>query len=250
MINDIRTMIWKEWSELQAMLLARDNLRGGILTLLLLIAAFSILEPWRIGPSWIGSPIMLFSFILLMPLTMVGTMIPDSFAGERERLTLEPLLATPLSDRAILFGKISAAVGYGWGITLINMVIGLLATNLIHAHNGVLLYPGDVAIGTIGFSLLVSLFVASAGALVSLHAPTARQAQLNLGMIIMLPLVVPAFFIGPFSPLEWKLGLTQTLATMGLMKSALAIAAILVILDIALVLVTLARFHRTQLLLD
>ena len=185
-----------------------------------------------------------------MPLATVGTMIPDSFAGERERLTLEPLLATPLSDRAILFGKISAAVGYGWGITLISMGIGLLATNLIHAYTGWLLYPADVAIGTIGFSLLVSLFVASAGALVSLHAPTARQAQLSLGMIVMLPLVVPAFFIGPFSPLEWKLGLTQTLATIGMMKIALAMAAILVILDIALILVTLARFHRTQLLLN
>jgi len=250
MINDIRIMIWKEWLELQAMLFARDNLRGGILTLLLLIAAFSIFEPWRIGLSWIGSPIMLFSFILLMPLATVGTMIPDSFAGERERLTLEPLLATPLSDRAILFGKISAAVGYGWGVTLISMGIGLLATNLVHAYTGWLLYPADVAIGTIGFSLLVSLFVASAGALVSLRAPTVRQAQQSLGLIVMIPLVVPAFFIGPVSPLEWKLGLTQTLATIGMMKIALALAAILVILDIALILVTLARFHRTQLLLN
>lgn len=250
MINGIQAMIWKEWSELQTMLFARAHLRGGLFPVFLLIGAFSIFEPWRMGPSWLESPLMLYSCIVFMPLTMVGLMIPEAFAGERERRTLETLLTTPLSDGAILLGKISVAVGYGWGTTLLSMTIGLLTTNFLCAGHGWLLYPAEVAIGIIGFGLLVALFVASAGAFASLHAPTVRQAQQRLGLIIMLPLVIPAFFIGPFAPLEWKLGLTQALATMGLAQGVLALAILLVILDSALILVTLTRFRRTQLLLD
>ena len=201
MINAIRAMLWKEWTQLQSELFARDNLRGGILTTLFFVGAFGIFEPWQIGPGWIGSPIMLFSFVVLLPLAMVGTMIPDSFAGERERRTLEPLLATPFPDQAILLGKIGSAVGYSWGLTLVSMLLGLLTENLLYARSGLLLYPADLAIGTVGFGLLVALFTASAGVLVSLHAPTVRQAQQSLGVVITLPLIVPAFFIGPFAPL-------------------------------------------------
>jgi len=249
-INAIRAMLWKEWTQLQSELFARDNLRGGILTTLFFVGAFGIFEPWQIGPGWIGSPIMLFSFVVLLPLAMVGTMIPDSFAGERERRTLEPLLATPLPDQAILLGKIGSAVGYSWGLTLVSMLLGLLTENLLYARSGLLLYPADLAIGTVGFGLLIALFTASAGVLASLHAPTVRQAQQSLGVVITLPLIVPAFFIGPFAPLEWKLALGHALTAMGTTQIVLAVAIILLILDIALVLVALARFRRTELLLD
>lgn len=107
----IQMVMWKEWREIKAILFTRKNLlQGGIFPLFILLAAFSVYEPWHLGSSWIGSPIMLFSFILFFPLVVVGTMIPDSFAGERERHTLESLLTTPLPNYAILLGKIGIVV--------------------------------------------------------------------------------------------------------------------------------------------
>ena len=47
-------------------------------------------------------------------------MIADGIPGERERHTLETLLASRLSDRSILLGKVMAAVptaGASWSST-------------------------------------------------------------------------------------------------------------------------------------
>jgi len=244
-------VIWKEWREIKAILFTRKNLlQGGIFPLLILLAAFSVYEPWRLGPNWIGSPIMLFGFILFLPLMMVGMMIPDSFAGERERHTLESLLTTPLSNHAILLGKIGAVVGYGWGMTVFGMVIGLIATNLIHARDGYLLYPFEITIFTSVFSLLISLFAASAGALTSLHAPTIQEAQRQMGIIISIPLFPLAFLMGPFAPIAWKLKASQLLTTLGAMNLIFVIGYILIALSVALILLALIRFNRTQLPLD
>lgn len=46
---------------------------------------------------------------LLIPLIVSTVVAADSFAGERERRTLEALLHTPADDRELLFGKFMAA---------------------------------------------------------------------------------------------------------------------------------------------
>lgn len=251
LIGYIQTVLWKEWRETEVMLFTHKNLlQGGIFPLLVLLAAFSVYEPWRLGSSWIGSPTMLVGFILFLPLVMVGTMIPDSFAGERERHTFESLLTTPLPNHAILLGKIGAVVGYSWGLTLLGMVVGLMTINLIHAHSGYLLYPVGLGIFTIALSLMVSLFTASAGALTSLHAPTVQEAQRQMGIIISLPLLPLAFLIGPFAPTAWKLKVSQILATIGMTNLTIIVGCILIMLSVALILLALIRFNRTQMLLD
>ena len=177
-------------------------------------------------------------------------MIPDSFAGERERHTLEPLLATPLSDRAILFGMISAAVGYGWGITLISMVIGLLATNLIPVHEDLLLYPAErrhrnhriqparrVIRGECRSLSLSARANGMPGA--AEFRPGCHDSAGRTGLSYRAIFAARMETRANSNPCDHRPD-----------ELALAIAAILVILDIALILVTLARFHRTQLLLD
>jgi len=61
---------------------------------------------------------------------------------------------------------------------------------------------------------------------------------------------VATFKIGFLTAIEWKLALGHALTAMGTTQIVLAVAIILLILDIALVLVALARFRRTELLLD
>ena len=73
-----------------------------------MIAVFGVFLPLQNGASWVTSPITMV-YWAWMPLMLVTGVIADSFAGERERHTLETLLASRLPDRAILLGKVAAA---------------------------------------------------------------------------------------------------------------------------------------------
>jgi ABC-2 type transport system permease protein len=215
-----------------------------------MIAAFSIYEPLRIGPDWTTSSIMLFSFSFLLPFIAVGSIIPYSFVGERERHTLEPLLATPISNTAILLGKISVPTIYGWGMTIICIVTSLISINLAFGQGKILFYPANIAIGVILMSLLISLLIAIVGALASLHASTVMQAQRTLVGILFFPLFIPAFLIGPLSPSVWKNTVSLLWSPISYSKMFIALAAILVMLIIVTILVALMCFHREKLLLD
>jgi ABC-2 type transport system permease protein len=242
-------MMQKESMELKVGFFNWSRWNPVILTLLLMIAAFSIYEPLRIGPNWITSPIMLFSFSLLLPFITVGSIIPYSFVGERERHTLEPLLATPTSNAAILLGKIAIPAFYGWGITFICMVTGLLSINLVFGQGEIFFYPANVIISVIILSLLISLFIASVGAGASLRATTFTQAQRTLVMVLFFPMMIPAFLLGPLSPSGWKTIVSQFLVLIGYSQLFILLTVILLMLIIATILVTLLRFHREKLLL-
>ena len=109
------TIMRKEWEDIKSTLFSYHKLQGGIVPIILFCVAFGIYEPLRIGPDWLQSPVMVFSLAILVPFIVIGSISPYSFVGERERGTLEPLLVTPVSDQAILFGKIGVAVFYGCG---------------------------------------------------------------------------------------------------------------------------------------
>ncbi len=80
--------------------------------MLLSLLALAIYLPLQARDAWVNGPIPLVP-ATLMPVMLVGLTIADSFAGERERQTLPTLLASRLSDRAILIGKIVPSVGLG-----------------------------------------------------------------------------------------------------------------------------------------
>lgn len=245
MIGDITTIAVKEWREL---LLARGNFRGGWLGLLVMVAVFGVYMPFQFGPGWIQSPSSLVVW-LWVPLFLVSSVVADSFAGERERRTLETLLASRLSDRAILFGKILAAVGYAWGLTIVILLLGVLTVNVAHGKGSFIFFPLPVFAGSLVLTLLAALLVSCVGVLVSLRAATVRQAAQTLSISIMLLLFVPTFGV-QLAPDDFKRGLA--LAASGLDASGLvvAVAAVLMALDAALVALALARFQRAKLILD
>ena len=68
----------------------------------------------------------------LLPLLVVTTVASDSFAGEKERKTLEALLYTPSTDWELLLGKLLSAwlpaLGISWGgFVLYSMLANLAA---------------------------------------------------------------------------------------------------------------------------
>jgi ABC-type Na+ efflux pump permease subunit len=65
-------------------------------------------------------------FYLLMPVILASSAAALALVREKEQRTLEPILATPLSDRDLLLAKLVAAVGPALLITWAAAVAGIL----------------------------------------------------------------------------------------------------------------------------
>jgi ABC-2 type transport system permease protein len=172
-----------------------------------------------------------FPLIAFLPAIIVSAVVADGFAGERERHTLETLLATPASDRALLLGKVGAYVGYGWAVCLVSIAVGAV----VAAAAGKEYPPELIAFDTL-FTLLVSTVSAALGVLVSLRAETVRAASRTLGLLNIPVVAVSA---------------TARTVTVGLgAVGGLASTAVLMIIAAVLMGVSEARFRRGRLLLD
>lgn len=244
MIADVRTVLWKEWKEL---LLAPGDRRGTFMMLVLPVIVLGVVLPWQAGRAWVESPMTLVAWVWI-PLFLVINVIADSFAGERERRTLETLLASRLPDRAILFGKMGAAIAYAWGLTLAMLVLGIVTVNVKFGLHEVLLYPPATLLGAAGFSLLGATLVAAAGVFVSLRSPTTRQAQQRLSMAVMVVFFVPFFGLQAL-PAGWVTSYLA-FATENTGAALLVIAGVLLVFDVVLVGAAAARFRRSRLVLD
>jgi ABC-2 type transport system permease protein len=245
MMVDVWTVMRKEWKEI---LFLRGSLRGGVIGLLIMLGVFGIVLPLQTGRAWVESPMVLLYWVWV-PLFLVSGVIADSFAGERERHTLEALLSTRLSDRSILFGKIGSAVGYAWGVTLVCLLLGLATVNLAYGRGEWLVYPAEVGWGILVLSLLGATLVANAGVLISLRASSVRQAQQTLSIAIMLLLFVPIFGSQAL-PAAWRRRLAEALLIVDVTQAVLIAVAVLVVLDLGLLIAAMARFKRARLILS
>lgn len=249
MIADIWTIMWKEWREL---LLARGTGRGGIVRLAIMVAIFGVFIPLQTGRNWVTSPTTLV-FWAWVPLFLVVGVVADAFAGERERHTLETLLASRMPNRSILFGKVLAAVSYGWGLTMASLLVGLVSVNVAFGHGELLLYPAQVALAGTVLGFLAALLAASGGVLVSLRAATVRQAAQTMSIAVVATVWVPVGIVSilprlfpQVSPLQVQAFLTNLNWT-----AVLAVAGVvLALVDGVLLAAGLARFQRARLILD
>jgi ABC-2 type transport system permease protein len=185
MIADMKTVIWKESKSIFRM---KGRKSQAILSLLMPIL-LAIYLPWDGGTAWTAGALSLIPCILV-PFIFVGTTIPDSFAGERERHTLSTLLASRLSDGAILYGKILISVFFGWALVWLVLIIGLLVVNLTSSSDGFLFYSSTALFANLSISLLISLIAAGAGVLISLRSSAVQEAQQMLMMILIAPILV------------------------------------------------------------
>jgi len=245
MMADVLTVMWKEWREL---LRQRESMRGGIMRILLFVGVFGVFLPLQMGREWVESPQLLMMWAWV-PLFLVTTVVADSFAGERERHTLETLLASRLSDRSILFGKMGAALSYGFGLTSIGIVLGLVTVNLVHGKGELLLYSPTIAVSIIGLMFLGAGLAAGAGVLVSLRASSVRQAQQTMSIAIMLLLFVPIYGVQAL-PENWKMPIAKLFMNANATQLMFIAMAVLAVIDIGLLVAAMARFKRARLILD
>ena len=192
MIADILTVAWKEVRELPYF--RKDKSRTNLFSLVIFLGVyFGILLPIQTGVDWVRSPVSMFYWAPFRFYTMTGTNMVDAFAGERERHTLENLLASRLSDRAILLGKILAGFSDGMAITTLCIAVGLVTVNIAHGQGGLLFYPATIALGILAIMILLSTLGSGLGFWYRCGASSVRQAQQTFTIayfVLFIPLLI------------------------------------------------------------
>lgn len=237
-MSDLWIMIWKEAKEV-----IFQGLWGQLIRALITIGAMGVALPWRAGLPWLELSLPVLLILLWVPFIYIVTFIGDAVAGERERHTLETLLATRMPDRAILLGKVVVTVGYAWGLALICLLLGPVVVNLSTGPGSWVFYhPLALFLDAVALSLLVSLLATSAGVLISLRVATVRQAQqiMAVGTIV---LIFGGLLLLSLLPAD----LFSSLSYPQLLLIAMAVLAIL---DAVLLGLALLSFQRSRLIVS
>ena len=245
MKDDILTVMWKER---KGMFRVKGRRSQTLLTMLSPIF-LAIYMPWSAGVEWVERSMSLL-LAIIVPFILVGITIPDSFAGERERHTLPTLLASRLSDRTILFGKIATSVAFGWSVTLLVLLISLITVNVTHWEGRVLFFKPSLLFADLAVSFLMALFTAGLGVLFSLRSSTVQQAQQMTMSVMMLPAIVLQFgLLFVLKSESTRNTLEATLGALSFGQLVSIIVGVLGALGALLLLATMARFKRARLIL-
>jgi ABC-2 type transport system permease protein len=236
-MKDLWTMLWKEWKDF-----LWSGGRSDLLRPLLNIAILGIILPLSLGQGWINLASVPVLIIVFTPFMFVILIISDAVAGERERHTLETLLASRVSDQALLLSKVFMAVGYTWIMTLFCLLIGAMVVNLSQRPEQWSFYKPISLFVVLVLCFLATLLAASSGVLISLKSATVRQASqtmlislilLGLAISAIVKLVPPAFF-----------------ASLTAIQGVLIMMLVLAVLDAILLMISLASFQRSRLILS
>ncbi len=236
-MTDLGVVLSKEWLELRK----SDSVWIALATLIVFLAMIGVFLPWLIGPLWLSAPWITLIWAWI-PMFLVTTVTADAFAGERERRTLETLLATRLSDGAILWGKWLASVVWVATAMLLSFPLGVLSLNLMFDRGPFLPSVGQV-LATVAVAFAAAGLGGALGVLVSLRAASVRHAQQVLAIMVFTIAFVPIAFMR-LAPQEWTAGLFQTLTSGSPASTGGAFAGILALTTAPVLLIAKARFQR------
>lgn len=235
-MSDLWTMIWKE---------AKDSLlqggREAWVRPLIMIGFLGLFLPWQLKQSWLALSPAAMLLILALPFLFIFLFVGDAIAGERERHTLETLLASRISGRAILLGKTVVMAGTAWGMALLSLLLGLLSANLASGQGRWAFYGSfDLLVEALTLCLLTSLLATSVGVLISLRSATVRQAQQRV-MVVMLVLLVGVAVVVAVLP-------KQAVSALSAEEIWLIALVVLAVLDTIVLGVLRVRFRRSHVL--
>lgn len=148
--------------------------------------------------SFMAANYMLAPFFLLIPLMAASVISADSFAGEKERGTLESLLFAPVDIRSLFLGKVLAALIPAVVLSLGTFVLCAVTVNLAGwPRFGRIFFP---QLNWLPLLLLVIPMLSLATILVNVFI-SARvatfQAAYQLGALVVLPVL--ALVAGQFT---------------------------------------------------
>jgi len=236
---DMGAVMWKERKSILRFRGSRSRLMLTMLSPILLATFF----PWQWGPEWVSQvPPLVMAFIV--PAILVGLTVPDSFAGERERHTLQTLLASRLPDRAILWGKLVVSLLFGWGVTLCMMLITLVVLNIAFWDGQLLLYTLPIGLGSVVLSFISASLIGGLGVLLSLRSETAQEAAQKLMGFIMVPAILLQVVFFAFQDRA-----VQVIETVNGPRLLVIVLGVMLALDVVIMLLAMRSFRRSRLAL-
>jgi ABC-2 type transport system permease protein len=237
-MSDLLTMMWKESKDM----LFQRGWKSWLLPVFL-VGILGVYLPLQSGLQWLELSPIAVAVILWIPFSVIIGFIGDAIAGERERHTLETLLASRISDRAILLGKVIVTVGYTWGMALVGLLLGLVLVNLVNEHgNWTFYHPFDLFLEVLVLSLLCCVLGTSAGVLISLRSATVRQAQQILSVVTLV-----LIFAGVSALQALPANVISSLSYSQFLLLAIAVIAML---DAILLGLSLVSFQRSRLIVS
>jgi sodium transport system permease protein len=158
----------------------------------------SVASPVRVGQRDAATPeskrgmilgIML-PYLLIFSAFLGGAyLVIDVTAGERERQSLEPLLATPAARGAIMSGKILAACAFG--MLSLFLILAAFKLSLVFAPAGMrmLAMPMPVLLQLLLVLLPMVLIGTTLLTLISASVKSVKEAQSYMSLLMLLPIV-------------------------------------------------------------
>lgn len=192
-----------------------DNYNQGMGALRLVARGISptISQPLRVSDVDLATPESRIGPLAILPYLLIlsgflggAALVIDVTAGERERQSLEPLLATPAARAAIMSGKIAAATLIG--LTALLLTLTALKISLLFAPDfGLKL---ELPIWTIARVLLVLLPIVLIGncllTFIAAGVKSVKEAQSYLSVLILLPILpTMVLMINPVKNQLWML---------------------------------------------
>ena len=134
---------------------------------------------------------MLAPMFLILPLMVSSVIAADSFAGEKERKTLEALLYTPTTDRELFTAKLLGAWTAAIAVALLSFVIyGVMANAAAWQSIGHIFFPNWMWIALV---LWVTPAVAGLGLVVMVFVSARAQGfqdAYQIGGMVVLPVLL------------------------------------------------------------
>ncbi|MBO3800523.1 MAG: ABC transporter permease [Candidatus Brockarchaeota archaeon] len=176
-------------------------------------------------------------FFLIIPVMASSVIASDSFAGEKERRTIEALLATPISDSELFLGKVMVSFIPSFLITIISFTAYSILVDVLSfsIFNGRLLLPNPVWIMLI-FCLSPAMAFTSIclTVLVSAKVKGFREAQ-QISGVLLLPIIFLIF------------GQIYGIVTLGPMVIGL-LTAFLILVNYTVLRLSIRAFKREEIL--
>ncbi len=186
----------------------------------------------RFGTPLIGERLIPFLLMIVgfFPISFSLVIALETFVGERERKSLEPLLATPLTNGQLYLGKMLAAMIPALGAAYLGIGVYLLGLFLFRHYK-----PEPILLMQIlGLTTVEGIVMVSGAVVVSTQATSVRAANLLASFIII--------------PMALLVQAESVILFMAIYDALWGIMLGLIVVDVILIRMGLSVFNREELL--
>ena len=155
----------------------------------------------------VGQALAFLPYLLILSGFLGGAyLVIDATAGERERQSLEPLLATPAARSTIMSGKIAAACAFGM-LSLLLTLISFKISFLFAPSLGIKLQMSLLVAAGVWVVLMPIVLIGTCLlTLIAAGAKSVKEAQSYMSMLMLLPMVPTiVLMVNPVKNQLWML---------------------------------------------